>query len=498
MKNNIVKVTLWGQNVGELYWDAHDRCAYFNYFPEFIARGLDIAPLTASITKPALRHGEVYKGNKDRLYQGLPEFLADSLPDDWGKRVMRHWQSQYDRNVSLTPVDALSLMGKRAMGALEFEPSMKDWEQPFDIELSDLYHLAEKIMLDHETPVGQIEDMPFSNLFKVGTSAGGKRPKAIIAINEETGDVISGQVLLSAEYKHYILKFNEHGSLPMTQLEKTYYDMATSSGIRMMPSRLIEVGGVHHFLTERFDRCDGDKIYTQTLAALDPDAESYEDLFAVARKLGTGMSDFEQLFRQAVFNILSSNLDDHSKNFSFCMSKDGRWSVSPAYDICFTYDLTGMGFSNHHELSLNGKTREFERNDLIVFGQQNDISQPEKILDHVCSVLSDFRKYAKENGISETVSDIIQKHLDHNMGIDREQLETTTVSQLPEGIVLSRISITSNKKGRALTIEVNNRHRMSKPISSEDYIAQRVGLLSKEKLALKYFKEEIGAISKES
>jgi serine/threonine-protein kinase HipA len=179
------------------------------------------------------------------------------------------------------------------------------------------------------------------------------------------------------------------------------------------------------------------------------------------------------------------------------MSKDGRWSVSPAYDICFTYDLTGMGFSNHHELSLNGKTREFERNDLIVFGQQNDISQPEKILDHVCSVLSDFRKYAKENGISETVSDIIQKHLDHNMGIDREQLETTTVSQLPEGIVLSRISITSNKKGRALTIEVNNRHRMSKSISSEDYIAQRVGLLSKEKLALKYFKEEIGAISKE-
>jgi hypothetical protein len=107
-----VKVTLWGRNVGELYWDAHDRCAYFNYFPEFVARGLDIAPLTASITKPALRHGEVYKGNKDKLYQGLPEFLADSLPDDWGKRVMRHWQSQYDRNVSLTPVDALSLMGK--------------------------------------------------------------------------------------------------------------------------------------------------------------------------------------------------------------------------------------------------------------------------------------------------------------------------------------------------------------------------------------------------
>lgn len=131
---------------------------------------------------------------------------------------------------------------------------------------------------------------------------------------------------------------------------------------------------------------------------------------------------------------------------------------------------------------------------MIAFGQQNDISQPEKVIDHVCSVLSDFRKYAKDNGISETISDIIQKHLDHNMGIDREQLKTTSVSLLPEGVVLSRISITSNKKGRVLTIEVNNQHRMSKPISSEDYIAQRVGLITKEELALKYFKQEIDAI----
>jgi serine/threonine-protein kinase HipA len=492
MENNIVKVSLWGQTVGEIYWDEKRRQSCFSFSSDFIIKGLDIAPLTASIHNPLLARGEVYLGNKKDLYKGLPEFLADSLPDNWGERVMNHWADHYGGKVRLTPVDALSLMGKRSMGAFEFEPYMEKWERATDIKLSELYELASIIMEESKFPEGEEPLIHLQKLFSVGTSAGGKRPKAIIAINQETGEIKSGQGLLPSEYKYYILKFNEGKQFPTTLLEKTYYDMAIEAGINMMPSSLKYTDGTPHFITERFDRLSGKKVHTQTLAAMAPEADSYEDLFSVARKLGVPSDELVRLYRQAVFNFLGDNLDDHNKNFSFVMHENGDWHISPAYDLCFTYDLTGMGFANRHELSICGKDKDITKDDLLMFGRTNDIRGAESIIKEVSDVLLNFREYALKNGVSEFFAEVIQKKLCQNIGIkpeaDREQRGGDDSNQ--SGF-FDHIVIRKNKEKYTINASLRGVRLREKRIQHEDFLAYSFGLVSKEELADKYFQEEI-------
>ncbi|MDD6779501.1 MAG: HipA N-terminal domain-containing protein, partial [Prevotellaceae bacterium] len=282
--NNVLKITLWGYDVGRLVWDDKERRAFFSFSPSFLSAGYDIAPLTASISKPYLRQGGIYKGNIQRkIYKGLPEFLADSLPDRWGESLISRWQHENMPDVKFTPVDALAFMGKRAMGALEFEPCFDQWSAPVDLELSCLYKIADDILNERSEAVDNLNSASMQSLYLVGTSAGGMQPKAIIAINEDDGTVKSGQIQLEGNFKYYILKFDRVGRFPYTLMEKTYYDMALACGIKMMPSRLITIDGHSHFITERFDRAGKDKLHIQTLAALSPDADCYEDLMKTAR-----------------------------------------------------------------------------------------------------------------------------------------------------------------------------------------------------------------------
>ena len=495
MENNIVKVSLWGQTVGEIYWDEKRRQSCFSFSIDFVDKGLDIAPLTASIHNPLLARGEVYLGNRNDLYKGLPEFLADSVPDNWGERVMKHWADHYGGKVRLTPVDALSLMGKRSMGAFEFEPYMEKWEKATDIQLPELYELASIIMEESKFPEGEDPLIHLQNLFSVGTSAGGKRPKAIIAINQETGEIKSGQGLLPAEYKYYILKFNERKQFPTTLLEKTYYDLAVAAGIPMMPSSLMDINGTPNFVTERFDRVDGKKVHTQTLAALTPEADSYEDLFSVARKLGVPYEELVKLYRQTVFNFLGDNLDDHNKNFSFIMQQNGDWHISPAYDLCFTYDLTGMGFANRHELSMGGKDRDVTTEDLLKFGKANDIRGAESVIKDVSDILLSFKEYAMKNGVSEVYAEVIQKKLCQNLcvkyGVDQEQ---SVGGDSGQSSIFDHIVIRKNKEKYTINASLNGTRLREKRILHEDYMAYSFGLVSKEKLAEKYFHDEINKI----
>ncbi len=417
MENNIVKVCLWGQTVGEIYWDEKRKLSCFSFDSDFISGNLDIAPLTASIHTPLLAQGEVYLGNRDKLYKGLPEFLADSLPDNWGERVMRHWFDHYGTKQYLTPVDALSLMGKRSMGALEFEPYIEKWEKSTDIRLTELYRLADAITEERNLPEGEEALIQLQKLFSVGTSAGGRKPKAIIAINHDTGEIKAGHGQLPDKFTHYILKFNERKQFPTTLLEKTYYDMAVDAGIRIMPSALMETDGIPHFITQRFDRQGQEKIHIQTLAAMAPGADSYEDLFRVARKLNVPYDEQLGLYRQTVFNMLGDNLDDHVKNISFMMEKDGTWHVTPAYDICFTYDMTGMGYDNRHELTICGKDREITVDDLQKFGAENDIHNAKAIISDIKHILSSFKEYAVRNGVAKGYAEVIQKKIAQNIGV---------------------------------------------------------------------------------
>lgn len=412
MENNVLRVIIWGMEVGQLYWHEKQRRAYFTYSQDFLSKGLDIAPLTASIYSPISQRGLNHAGNTDKMYCGLPEFIADSLPDHWGDTIFRQWAEAHHIPMRhLTPVNRLAYIGKRSMGALEFEPAYEK-DHDFAVNLESLYQLAGEIFNERQE-MRLSPDFPLhiESLYRIGTSAGGMRPKAIIAINNKTGEVRSGQTSLSEEYTHYILKFNEKKDFPYTLVEKIYYDMAIAAGINMMPSRLIEIDELQHFLTQRFDRERGKKVHIQTLAAMNPLADSYEDLFTVCRKLRLPANEIKEQYRRTVFNILAGNVDDHTKNFSFMMHDDGIWHITPAYDLTFTIDLDAPAYVNRHSITIGGKNDGITEDDLLRLAQKNDIRDADSIIHKVKTTISRFMDYAETNDLDNRWTERVGKKL---------------------------------------------------------------------------------------
>ena len=312
-------VFLWNRKVGSLvtYKERYAEKVCFYFDRDFLDSGYDIAPLRASIYSDFVRNGLPVYAEDDRLFGGLPSFIADSLPDYWGNRVFNEWDKS--RHVSvrkLSALDRLAYIGRRGMGALEFLPSAaKDMERPFKVEIADLYELARSALEQARNFKTEMRpDLLIESLFKVGTSAGGRRPKAIINLNPETGECYSGQVAAPAPgYIPMIIKFDEHSDIPTTRIEYSYYLMAKEAGLNMMPSRLIEGRNNAHFLTERFDRKGDKKVHIQTLAAMNPASNSYESLFDAACRIGVLPVELRQLFLLTVMNVLGGNVDDHNK-----------------------------------------------------------------------------------------------------------------------------------------------------------------------------------------
>lgn len=402
---------LWGEEVGKLYWDSRGKRAVFSYNPDFIRKGIDIAPLTAPISVAA--KGLPVVGNREKLYQGLPPFLADSLPDRWGNKVFESWATQnHIPRHRLTPVDKLAFIGRRGMGALEFIPAVAGLESSKTVQIDSLYKLAQRIFEEREEiSVQDDETLDLQSLYEVGTSAGGQHPKAIIAINETTHEIRSGQVPLPDGYTYYILKFAESDDFPFTQIEMVYYEMAKEAGISMMPSRLLRIDGKCHFLTRRYDRAGGRKIHTQTLAAMNPDADSYEDLFEVCRRLDISANEQSELFRRLVFNVMGGNVDDHVKNFAFLMEADGVWHIAPAYDVTFTTNLDGTAFEKAHSMSVLGKYDGITEENLKSFARQNGIKNAGRIIDEVCAAITRFYAFATEYQVDDYWKDRIENYL---------------------------------------------------------------------------------------
>ncbi|MDR1882864.1 MAG: type II toxin-antitoxin system HipA family toxin [Prevotella sp.] len=410
MAASVVKVKLWGMDAGYLSWDKKAGVAVFEYEPSFLEQGLDIAPLTMSINSPRSRKQQPWIGDKDKLYQGLPPVIADSLPDKWGNSLFKAWLR--DNNVpagKINPVDHLSFIGSRAMGALEYEPAQKlGDDSAFPVDLRGLYEFAKQVLNERETIVLNRENsVLWQDLVKISSSPGGKRPKAIVALNNATGEIISGQGLIPEGFQHYILKYDDNSVYPFARLEYVYYRMALDAGIEMMPSELKTYGGVTHFLTQRFDRNGNEKTHIQTLAAMSPTSDSYEDIFAVIRRLDLLCEDRKQQYLRMVFNVIARNVDDHSKNFSFCMSCKGVWRLSPAYDLTYSVDPTAPAYSNRHSLTVNGKSEGITREDLEIVGLNNDIHAYKALIDTVANSVSKFEAYAKEAGIDEKLIESI-------------------------------------------------------------------------------------------
>jgi len=411
METNVVMVKLWGMPVGYLSWDKKTDSAVFEYEPEFLNKGLDIAPLTMSIHSPRSRKHIPWTGDKDKLYLGLPPVFADSLPDKWGQSLFRAWlRDNHIQTKKVNPVDHLSFIGSLAMGALEYEPAQKlGDDSAFSVDIETLYKFAKQVLNERETTVLNAENsILWQDLIKISSSLGGKHPKAIVAVNRSTGEVISGQGNIPENFEHFILKYDDNSSYPSAKLEYVYYRMALDAGINMMPSELRSYGNITHFLTRRFDRVGNNRIHTQTLAAMSPGSDSYEDLFIVIRSLNLAYEDSRQQYLRMVFNVLARNVDDHSKNFSFCMSPDGVWRLSPAYDLTYGVEPSAPAYMNKHSITINGKNEDITRDDLEITAQRNDIQNYKSLIDQVSNSVAKFRNYAGELNISKQLIDSIE------------------------------------------------------------------------------------------
>lgn len=409
MENNIVKIMLWGQEVGSLFWDSRRKRSVFSYHPDFFNGDLDIAPLSASIRNPRNRL-PVYGLPNDEIFSGLPAFVADSLPGRWGNVVFNAWAAENHIRVSeINAVDKLSFIGKRGMGALEFEPA-REFHTGRNFQLVELYSKAMEILHGREDAVVVGDDLTLDALYAVGTSAGGNHSKAVIAINETTGEIRSGQVMLPGTYKYYLLKFAENRYYPLTEVEMVYADMALAAGINMMPCKLIEIGGQRHFLTERYDRKNQQKVHTQSLAAMCPEATSYEQLMDVCISLALPYEEREQVFKRAVFNILTTNVDAHIRNFEFMMEKDADWHITPAFDMTFSCFNSKNKLDEYHYLSMNGKRTAINRVDMLSYACFANIEHAEKIIHQCIDAVKGFRDFAAKYQISDYWKDLIEGH----------------------------------------------------------------------------------------
>lgn len=416
-------VFLWGRKVGTLvtYKERYAEKICFYYDSDFLNAGYDIAPLRASINSPSVRNGLPVYADSDKLFGGLPSFIADSLPDHWGNRVFNEWAKAHGISTrSLSALDRLAYIGRRGMGALEFlPPAAEDLEQPFKVEIADLYRLAQSALTEAKNFKAELHpDLMIESLFKVGTSAGGRRPKAIININLETNECYSGQVAAPKQgFVPMIIKFDEHSSVPTTRIEYSYYLMAKEAGLQMMPSYLAEGSGAVHFMTERFDRQGGKKLHIQTLAAMKPTANSYEELFDVACRLGVLPSELKQLFLSLTMNVLGGNVDDHNKNFSFLMADDGAWHIAPAYDYTFAVDLSAPGYMNRHSMTINNKNVDIERSDLLELAKHYNIKGADALIDKCLEAVKKFEHYADKAGIDGQWTQQIKEEISYRVSV---------------------------------------------------------------------------------
>lgn len=441
---NTLIVRLWGEEIGRLGWSPTDRLVTF-YFNPALKERPDIAPILCPVDRwnPRLP----YVGSEDRLYQGLPPFIADSLPDSWGNALFERWVKKHRiPSWKVSPLFKLAFIGKRGMGALEFEPAAEELSHHDKIDINELYRLSLTIYSQRENYRVETENnLSFESLISAGTSAGGRQMKAIVAINHSTGEVRSGQIAGLSGFEYHIIKFGDT-TYPSAEIEMCYYEMASSCGIQMKECRLVNIEGINHFLTKRFDRRDGEKIHLQTLAAINPEVNSYEGLIDTAIRLRLSDSELRELYRRMVFNVLSGNTDDHTKNFSFMLDRHGGWKLSPAYDLTFIFNRYGTGHESGQSLSINGKHKAISLKDLLNLGRENGIRNPESIIKEIGEALSKFPELALKYHIPTRWSNIIQETLHKNLvnfGLKKSPADSIVV----ENIEVTNIVIKRNSKG---------------------------------------------------
>ncbi len=416
----VAAVELWGTRIGAVALSGSTGAASFQYDPSFLASGIQLAPLMMPLAERVYSFPEL----PYRTFRGLPGLLSDSLPDRFGNNLINAWLARQGRTPeSFDAVERLCYTGQRGMGALEFVPAQgPSAKASGPVQVAELVTLASEILSHQQGLTTSLEEPEreeaLQTILRVGTSAGGARAKALIAWNPSTGEVRSGQLEAPPGLNHWLLKFdgvsgNKDKELEDPQgyglIEYAYSRMALASGITMNDCHLLEENGRRHFMTRRFDRDDaGDKLHMQSLGALahcdynEPGSYSYEQAFLVMQQLRLPMQDLEEQYRRMVFNLVARNQDDHVKNIAFLMNRAGQWSLSPAFDVTWSFNPDG-DWTATHQMSVNGKRDQFNRADLLAAGRSAQLKRgrAEAIAEDVIAAVGDWPRFAAEAGVPE-------------------------------------------------------------------------------------------------
>ncbi|MGU9978301.1 MAG: type II toxin-antitoxin system HipA family toxin [Candidatus Oxydemutatoraceae bacterium WSBS_2016_MAG_OTU14] len=413
-ETSLVSVYLWGEALGYASWNPKKGHAFFQYEPEFIKKKLKVFPIHMPLSEETYSFRVLDK----ETFEGLPGLLRSSLPDKFGNALISRWCAENSRE-NLNPIEKLCYIGNKGLGALEYEPALeKEKKTSSVVDLDNMARLASEISSQREELTVPVESSPsIQDLLTIGSSVGGARAKILIAYDELTGIIYSGQIPRKNS-SYWLLKLDgvEDGRETSTpkgygKIEYAYYLIARELGIEFSESRLFEKNNLHHFMTKRFDRThDYEKTHMLSLCDLShfdfrmAGSYSYEQCFLEMRKIMKTyiLKNLEQLFRRAVFNVVGRNQDDHTKNISFLMNKSGYWSLAPAYDMTYAYNPRGP-WTKSHQMSINGKQDNFTREDLLELAKKADVkkSKAHEIIDRTIEVFSNWRYYANEAKISE-------------------------------------------------------------------------------------------------
>jgi serine/threonine-protein kinase HipA len=417
----VATVRIWGADVGAVAWNQERGVGEFEYDPAWVRAGRELAPLTLPVRPGIFSFPQLNR----ETFNGLPGLLADSLPDRFGNRIIDIWLARQGRSArDFTPIERLCYVGTRGMGALEFRPTIGPRAlKAVPIEITELTHLASDILRHRTSWAANLKGdraEALNTIILVGTSAGGNRAKAVIAWNPKTGVVLSGQVPAPEGFEPWILKFDgvEDSQLGDPQgfgrVEYAYHRMAVAAGIEMADCRLMEEGGRAHFMTRRFDRLGNEKVHMQSLCAIDhmdfnaAGEYGYEQAFLVVQRLKLGFPALRELYRRMVFNVLSRNQDDHTRNIAFLMDRDGTWRLAPAFDVVWAFNPAGS-WTNRHQMSVNGKRDDFSKADLMLVAKSFGIKDAVALIEQAATAVAQWPSVSAEAGVPRELAEQIGK-----------------------------------------------------------------------------------------
>lgn len=410
--NEIITVNLFGQEIGKIGFDEDQKRASFQYNPTFLKSDAlqNIFPRTGIIKRT--NYVQLFNQFDNETFKGIPPQFADSLPDMFGSVIFKAWLDSKGQN-KISVLEQLAYIGSRGMGAIEYSPAAKIKENT-TIDLDEIIEVLREVLnLKKSTKQKNLDRQALINIFKIGTSAGGARPKILISEEKETKNVIPGDLEVSDKYNHYLVKLaiDEEIGYPREVVEFCYYQIIRKMGIRMMDSKLIED---KHFATLRFDRQDGEKKHVLTASGMTgwdyrkPNESSYENLFKLCSFLKIPHAQTDELFKRMIFNVVYGNVDDHLKNHAFIYNKqDDRWQLSPAYDMTFAVNPLLDFKKTNRALSINGKRSNITLKDVYKLAEDFTVKNPDGIIRNVLSYKEELIYLFEQHTIPTLVSERI-------------------------------------------------------------------------------------------